>query len=162
MGTIILIRNHGFLQYRQIAIKAEFVPAIYFFYYQTHMVNIRIGIKAQLSENEDVNLNQEKCTHWVTGETFLTMLYWNDYFKLRPSSSTNGIFRMSVCPSVCLSVCLSVRPSHLLDYVPIIVSSWNFQELLPVTEVTSMQKVKVRGQRSRAQRSQPNFTVSGL
>ena len=38
----------------------------------------------------------------------------------------------------------SVRPSHLSDYVPIIVSSWNFQELLPVTEVTSMQKVKVR------------------
>ena len=41
---------------------------------------------------------------------------------------------------------LSVRPSHLFDYVPIIVSSWNFQELLPVTEVTSMQKVKVKGQ----------------
>ena len=50
----------------------------------------------------------------------------------------------------------------LVDYVPIIMSSWNFQELLPVTEVTSMQKVKVRGQRSRSQRSQPNFTVSGL
>ena len=66
--------------------------------------------------------------------------------------------RLSVCPSVCLSVCLS----HLFDYVPIIVSSWNFQELLPVTKVTSMQKVKVRGQRSRSQRSQPNLTVSGL
>ena len=48
--------------------------------------------------------------------------------------------------SVRPSVCLSVRPSHLFDYVPIIVSSWNFQELLPVTEVTSMQKVKVKGQ----------------
>ena len=48
----------------------------------------------------------------------------------------------SVRPSVCLSVC----PSHLFDYVPIIVSSWNFQELIPVTEVTSMQKVKVKGQ----------------
>ena len=68
----------------------------------------------------------------------------------------------SVCPSVRLSVCPSVRPSHLFDYVPIIVSSRNFQELLPVTEVTSMQKVKVRGQRSRSQRSQPHFTVSGL
>ena len=41
------------------------------------------------------------------------------------------------------SVCPSVRPSHLFDYVPIIVSSWNYQELLPVTEVTSMQKVKL-------------------
>ena len=64
--------------------------------------------------------------------------------------------------SVCPSVRLSVRPSHLFDYVPIVVSSWNFLELLPVTEVTSMQKFKVGGQRSRSQRSQPNFTVSGL
>ena len=68
----------------------------------------------------------------------------------------------SVRLSVCLSVCPSVRLSHLFDYVPIIVSSWNFQELLPMTKVRSMQKVKVRGQRSRSQRSQPNLTVSGL
>ena len=53
--------------------------------------------------------------------------------------------------SVCLSVRLSVRPSHLFDYVPIIVSSWNFQELLPMTEVTSLQKVKVKGQGHRGQ-----------
>ena len=66
--------------------------------------------------------------------------------------------RLSVRPSVCPSVCLS----HLFDYVPIIVSSWNFQELLPMTKVRSMQKVKVRGQRSRSQRSQPNLTISGL
>ena len=50
-------------------------------------------------------------------------------------------------PSVRLSVC----PSHLFDYVPIIVSSWNSQELSPRTRVTSMQKIKVRGQRSRSQ-----------
>ena len=61
-------------------------------------------------------------------------------------------------PSVCLSVCLS----HLIHYVPIIVSSWIFQELLTMTNVMSMQKVKVRGQRSRSQRSKPNLTVSGL
>ena len=61
-----------------------------------------------------------------------------------------------------LSVCLSVRLSHLFDYVSIIVSSWNFQELLPMTKVRSTHKVKVRGQRSRSQRSQPNLTVSGL
>ena len=69
-------------------------------------------------------------------------------------------------PSVRLSVCLSVRPSvclsHLFHHVPIIVSSWNFQELLPWSKVMSMQKVKVRGQRSRSQRSTPNLAVSGL
>ena len=60
-------------------------------------------------------------------------------------------------PSVCLSVCLW----RLFHYVPIIVSSWNFQGLLPMTKVMSMQKVKVRGQRSRSQRSWPHLAVSG-
>ena len=62
--------------------------------------------------------------------------------------------RLSVCPSVRLSV----RLSHLFDYVTIIVSSWNFQELSHWTRVRSMQKVKVRGQRSRSQRSRPKFS----
>ena len=66
--------------------------------------------------------------------------------------------RPSVCPSVRLSVCLS----HLFHHVPIIVSSWNFQELLPWSKVMSMQKVKVSGQRSRSQRSTPNLALSGL
>ena len=68
----------------------------------------------------------------------------------------------SVPPSVCLSVCPSIRPSirllsvrpsirlvclsvclsHLFHYVPIIISSWKFQELLPLIEVMSMQKFK--------------------
>ena len=65
---------------------------------------------------------------------------------------------LSVCPSVRLSVCPSVRLSHLFDNVPIIVSSWNFQELSHWTKVRSMQKVKVRGQRSRSQRSRLNFS----
>ena len=60
--------------------------------------------------------------------------------------------------SVWLSVCLSVRLSHPFHYVPIIVLSWNFQELLPMTKVRSMQKVKVRGQMSMSQRSKPNLT----
>ena len=60
----------------------------------------------------------------------------------------------SVRPSVRLSVCLW----HLFHYVPIIISSRNFLGLLPMTEVMFMQKVKVRGQRSR---SQPNLTISG-
>ena len=73
-----------------------------------------------------------------------------------------GSVRPSVRPSVCLSVRPSVCLSHLFHHVPIIVSSWNFQELLPWSKVMSMQKVKVRGQRSRSQRSTPNLAVSGL
>ena len=62
--------------------------------------------------------------------------------------------------SVRLSICPSVTPFWLsLYHVPIIVSSWNFQELLPWTEVMSVQEVKVRGQRSRSQRSTPNLAV---
>ena len=49
-------------------------------------------------------------------------------------------------PSVRLSVCPSVRLSHLFDNVPVIISSWNFQELLQLTDTMSMQKVNVRGQ----------------
>ena len=48
---------------------------------------------------------------------------------------------LSVRPSFCQSGC----PSHLFHYVRVIVSSWNFQELLPMTKTMSMQKVKVRG-----------------
>ena len=49
------------------------------------------------------------------------------------------------------SVRLSVRLSHFFHHVPIIVSSWNFQELLPWSEVMSMQKVKVKGQGHKGQ-----------
>ena len=103
----------------------------------------------------------------VTYSTQLTFMYPGKYCRvadiagflfLAATKQLYEWFTPSVRPSVCPSVCLS----HLFYYVPIILSSWNFQELLPVTKVTSMQKVKVRGQRSRSQRSQPNLTVSGL
>ena len=67
----------------------------------------------------------------------------------------------SVCLSVRLSVCLSVRHTFLTMFP----SSYHheiFRSYHHGTRVTSMQKVKVRGQRSRSQRSQPNLAVSGL
>ena len=64
------------------------------------------------------------------------------------------------CDQAALWMVFSVCLSNLFHYVPIIVSSWNFQELLPMTNVRSMQKVKVRRQRSRSQRSKPNLTVT--
>ena len=60
--------------------------------------------------------------------------------------------KITVCLSVCLSVSVCLCLSHLFHYVPIMVSSWSFQEWLPMTEVMSMQKFKVRGQKSSLQR----------
>ena len=59
------------------------------------------------------------------------------------------------CPYIRPSVC----PSHLFDNVPVILSLWNYQELLPLTEV--MPEVKVRGQRSRSQRSKQILSQFG-
>ena len=86
------------------------------------------------------------------------MMKWYFYYFLAATKQLYKWYFPSVCPSVRPSVCLS----HLFHHVPIIVSSWNFQELLPWSKVMSMQKVKVRGQRSRSQRSTPNLAVSGL
>ena len=76
--------------------------------------------------------------------------HYRHFFKLRPSSYMTGSVRLPVCPS------------HLFHHVPIFISSWNIQELLPWPQVMSMKKVKVRGQRWRSQRSTPNLAVSGL
>ena len=99
------------------------------------------------------------------GEALATALHlddsWSWYFYQMFLAATKQLYKWYF-PSVCLSVRLSVRLSHLFHHVPIIVSSWNFQELLPWSKAMSMQKVKVRGQRSRSQRSTPNLAVSGL
>ena len=59
---------------------------------------------------------------------------------------------MSVCLLIYLSVCPSVGPSHLFDNGPVIVSSWDFQKLLPLTDVKpckrSRSEVKSQCQRS--------------
>ena len=47
-----------------------------------------------------------------------------------------------------ISVCPSVRLWHLFDNVPIIISSWNFQELLPMTKVMQVH-AKGQGQKSK-------------
>ena len=54
-------------------------------------------------------------------------------------SCDQAALRTLICvrPSVCLSVCMSL----LFDNVLVILSSWNFQELLPSTDVMSMQHI---------------------
>ena len=70
------------------------------------------------------------------------------YFELRPSSSTNGIFRLSACPSHLFWLCFHHRIIMKISGV--------------ITNDQSKVHVKGQGQRSRSQRSQPNLTVSGL
>ena len=99
---------------------------------------------------------------WGNGLIFCMPMYsdhiqnWLDYSHvlLIFSCDQAALWRVQFA---CLSVCPSVRLSHLFHYVSIITSSWNFQELLPMTQGRSMQKVKVRGQMSRSQRSKPNL-----
>ena len=113
-------------------------------------------------------------THWgwdkmanIFQTAILNMFSWIKMYEI-PSKFNGSFFScdqaalrtlLSVRPSVRLSVCLSVCLSHLFHYV--IVSSWNFQDLLPLTKVTSLQNVMVKGQSSRSQRSWPHFAVSG-
>ena len=54
------------------------------------------------------------------------------------SSDQTALWMMQ---AIRLSVCLS----SLFHYVPLLVSSLKFQESIPMTEVVSMQKAKVRG-----------------
>ena len=56
---------------------------------------------------------------------------------------------LSVSPSVCPSVCLSICPSHLFDYVPIIVSSWIFQGYYQWQKWCKRPRLEVKGQRHR-------------
>ena len=76
------------------------------------------------------------------------LLYWAIIsFKLRPSSSTNGIFRLSVCLSVCPSVssiCLSVTPFWLCSHHWIIMT---FSGV--ITSDRSDVHAKGQGQRSK-------------
>ena len=97
-------------------------------------------------------LNHQYMYSWH--HNYFVVIFSCDQAALQMVFSVRLSVRLSVFPSVCLS--------HLFHHVPIIVSSWNFQELLPWSKVMSMQTVKVRGQRSRSQRSRPNLTVSGL
>ena len=94
-----------------------------------------------LSLNKVIRISLLHCAQYLImyGTDMLRVYDINARVCLRPSSCKNTYFR--------LSVCLSVRLSHLFDNVPVIVSSWNFQELFPLTDTMSMQdqwsKVKV-------------------
>ena len=94
------------------------------------------------------------CSKFYASIRMINTPLWQEVSFLAATKQLYEWYFLSVRPSVRLSV----RLSHLYDYVPIIVSSWNFQELSHWTRVSSMQKVKVRGQRSRSQRSRPNFS----
>ena len=82
---------------------------------------------------------------WVRAYWFSVTSFskWLPGGHIRFLAATKQLYKWYF-PSVCPSVCPSVRLSHLFDYVPIIGSSSNFQELLLMTKVRSMQKDKVK------------------
>ena len=73
------------------------------------------------------------------------------------SVRSTTIHIMFSCDQAALWMVQSVRLSACDAFFTMFPSSWNFQELLPMTKVMSMQKVKVRGQSSRSQRSKPQI-----
>ena len=94
-------------------------------------------------------------------------LFSYSWFRVMFLAATKQLYKWyfpSVCPSVCLSVCPSVRPS----VTPFWLCSPHRIIMKFSGVITNDQskvhakRVKVRGQRSRSQRSQPNLTVSGL
>ena len=122
-----------------------------------HMSNFYMGVKGKQVVNTWIKLCMLPFSVVMASTKGNMAKGWINYLKALFLAATKQLYEwyfLSVCPSVRLSV----RLSHLFDYVPIIVSSWNFQELSHWTRVRSMQKVKVRGQRSRSQRSRPNFS----
>ena len=83
---------------------------------------------------------------------FDTFKYPYIYFKLRPSSSTNGIFRPSVC--------LSVRPSVCHTFFTMFPSSYHHEIKWVITMVKSDVHAKGQGQRSKVKVTEVNTQLS--
>ena len=119
------------------------------------------GIKTQFSSFRTVTPIWIHIWRWNDAQSLMCIgevpyCFSCDHAALWIVQSVCHSVRQSLGLSVCLSLRPSVRPpvclSHLFNYVPIIVPSWQFHELSQLAEVMSMQKVEVRGQRSRSQR----------
>ena len=91
-----------------------------------------------------VNINFPNGSHTQLPACLCGYIFSCDQAAIWMVQSVRPSVRLSVRPSVRPSVCLS----HLFDYVPIILSSWNFQELLPVTSKSDVH-AKGQGQRSK-------------
>ena len=107
---------------------------------------------------------QLMCTVGIVGNNFLVISYLFHVFCTLPYLVLSNISfdqaalrtRLSVCPYVCLS--------HIFRYVPLIVSSWNFLEILPwqiwCPCKESWSNAKVQGHRGQ-NKFCPNLGVSG-
>ena len=116
--------------------------------------NVHARSQGQRSKVKVTEVNTQLSRFRTVTPVWIQIWWWNDaqslmllrrgaLLFLAATKQLNEWYFTSVCLSVRLSVCLS----DLFDYVPIIRSSWNFQELLPMTKVMSMQKGQ--GQRSK-------------
>ena len=101
-----------------------------------------------------------KCVPCIGFGRILQMLnFWHNFLGVTRHTflaATKQLWE-HLFSSVCLSVWPSVTPFWQCSCHRIILK---FQELLPLTDTMSMQKIKVRGQRSRSQMSWPHLAVS--
>ena len=108
-----------------------------------------------IRSNENQYQDNKKLQNWNVYANVICNLAWFHNFDawLNHLAATKQLYEWYFL-SVRLSVCLSVRHTFL-TMIPLSYhyESYYIQELLPMTEVMSMQKVKVIGQRSRSQRS---------
>ena len=100
--------------------------------------------------------NKHQISLYLGLKKWPTFCRWNCQmdFPLKKILSVCLSVCQSICPSISLSVRLSVSLSvclclsHLFHYALIMVSSWNFQEWLPMIEVIDVY-AKVQGQKSK-------------
>ena len=118
----------------------------YFVYLQPHKTDSHTGKKTPTFMNKSSHKTPFCGSGHTDAATQNPIATQEKAPKFMDKSSHKTPFCGSVRPSLRLSVCHT-----FFHYVPIIVSSWNFLELLPMTKVRSIQKLKVRGQGHRGQ-----------
>ena len=137
--------------------------------YQFYRILEYFEILATLIPSRAINLFLGLCgsSLSVLWMVFYKDLFWHNYFHsllfVCGESTSNSvhithdrkvysIFHIFSCDQAAIKTLLSIRPSvcpsvrllHLFDNVSVIVSFSNFQELSTLTDVMSMQKIKVK------------------
>ena len=137
--------------WRGLTQKNETTPHHGYVLWSSALCNIGMGVTLPVSYPCSFSyfFSCDQAALWMVFSFRLSVRLSVCHTFLAATKQLNEWYFPSVRPSVCLSVCLL----HLFDYVPMIVSSWNFQEFLPMTDGTSIKwsRSEVKGQGHRSQ-----------